>query len=148
MSERGGAPATQPVSPVPTSSYPAVNDPGATWAWLVPSAQNLPPLALTHTTYKVSQLSFRDVFTTHCIKVGRANSEDGIVLNADLLEAETTCNRTSRHHFTLSLSKEGTAVLVDHSANGTWVAGKRVGKGQVLCLQHCQVHILQLLAPR
>ena len=56
MSERGGAPATQPVSPAPTSSYPAVNDPGATWAWLVPSAQDLPPLALTHTTYKVSQL--------------------------------------------------------------------------------------------
>ena len=55
MSERGGAPATQPVSPVPTSSYPAANDPGATWAWLVPSAQDLPPLALTHTTYKVGQ---------------------------------------------------------------------------------------------
>ena len=57
-------------------------------------------------------------------------------------------SKVSRLHFTLTLNKEGTVSLVDHSMNGTWVGGLRIGKGKVFCLQHCQVSCDHLLLPK
>ena len=55
-------------------------------------------------------------------------------------------SKASRVHFTLTLNKKaGTVSLEDESMNGTWVGGRRVGKGEVCSLQHCQVTFANLL---
>ena len=74
------------------------------------------------------------LLTFSWLKVGRNGQEVGLVLGEVLKGA---AEKASRVHFTLTLNKEaGTVSLVDHSMNGTWVGGRRVGKGEICCLQH------------
>lgn len=40
----------------------------------------------------------------------------------------------SRDHFELRCAPDGTTLLVDHSANGTWVNGRRVERGEPVAL--------------
>ena len=70
--------------------------------------------------------------------MGRSPLEADLVLNAAHLD-DTQILKASKLHFTLILNEEGTVSLEDNSLNGTWVGGRRVGKSEVCCLQHCQV---------
>lgn len=76
--------------------------------------------------------------------MGRSALEADLVLNAAHM-GDTWVLKASKLHFTLTLNEEGTVSLVDHSINGTWVGGRRVGKGEVCCLQHCQVTFVNSL---
>ena len=134
----GGA-ATQPLSPVASSSFAATSNGAADsiWGWLVPSVAFRPPFPLQCSSYKVL-FCIRSAFQTCSpFKVGRSSEAD-LVLNAAHMD-DAQISKTSKLHFTLTLNEEGTVSLVDNSLNGTWVGGRRVGKGEVCCLQHCQV---------
>ena len=77
-------------------------------------------------------------------KVGRSALEADLVLNVVHM-GDTRVSLVSKLHFTLTLNEEGTVSLVDHSMNGTWVKGLRVGKGEVCCLQHSQVSFSKIV---
>ena len=53
MSDEGRGAATQPLSPVATSSFPPTIAADSTWGWLVPSVAFLPPIPLKGSSYKV-----------------------------------------------------------------------------------------------
>ena len=129
MSDIEGA-ATQPLSPLASSSCPAFAS-DVIWGWLVPSVAFIPPFPLTRLSYKV----------------GRDDAEVDLALNSAHMKEVFSGSvvQTSRLHFTLSLTKEGTVSLMDHSMNGTWVKGLRVGKGEVCCLQHSQVSFSKIV---
>ena len=51
--EGGGGAATQPLSPVATSSFPITIAADSTWGWLIPSVAFLTPIPLKGSSYKV-----------------------------------------------------------------------------------------------
>ena len=77
--------------------------------------------------------------------MGRSGLQADLVLNAAHMADTSLVSKLSSLHFTLTLNDGGTVSLVDHSMNGTWVGGRRVGKGEICSLQHFQVTFCQII---
>ncbi|XP_023327885.1 serine/threonine-protein kinase Chk2 [Eurytemora carolleeae] len=92
--------------------------PNKVWGQLYPHCGTFPRLALS----------------TDSFKLGRGRSMDYVIRESDMGSAKWL---TAVSKVQCEIIKSGTEVFVrDHSSNGTWLNGKKIGKNNMRPLEH------------
>ena len=118
-------PGTQPIPPSQSASPTNCAVSNQVWGWLVPLAEGLDYVQLDK----------------DCVKVGRDPDQCHLVLTHQTFQSlEHSVEKVSRIHLVLYREQsDDNSGVNDLSMNGTFVNKVKVGKGDKMILEHCNV---------